>query len=107
MSGESRCAVNQSAQEVHMFRSFEGTSDVTVEMNNLCLQLFDRWCETRSVIPFAYLMKAWPIAVPDPPSMMHLSDVLRNLTAAHSDCLETDERQIAEKLIGVAKEMYM
>jgi hypothetical protein len=39
--------------------------------------------------------------------MMHLSDVLRNLTMAHSDCLETDERQIAEKLIGVAKQMYM
>jgi hypothetical protein len=90
-----------------MFRSFEESPGVASEMNDLCLQLFDRWCEARSVVPLSYLMAAWPIAVPEPPSARHLSDVLRSLMSAHSDCLETDERQIAEKLIGVANQMYM
>jgi hypothetical protein len=90
-----------------MFRSLEERPDAASEMNDLCLQLFDRWCEARSVIALSYLMTAWPIAVPEPPSARHLCDVLRNLMTAHSDCLETDERQIAEKLIGVANQMYM
>ena len=90
-----------------MFKSFEESHDAASEMNDLCLQLFDRWCEARSVVALSYLMTAWPIAVPEPPSARHLSDVLRNLMSAHADCLENDERQLAEKVIGVANQMYM
>ena len=33
------------------------------ELNELCLALFDGWCERRCVIPLANLLHGWPLGL--------------------------------------------
>lgn len=35
-------------------------------VENICLTLFDRWCERRNVVALAYLLHRWPLVDDSP-----------------------------------------
>lgn len=76
-------------------------SDKTNEIEHLCLQLFDRWCKQRSVIPLAYLMHAWPVCVSDTWARVRLLSTLRELRQFHSCSLQPDDHQAIERFVMI------
>jgi hypothetical protein len=64
------------------------------ELERLCLPLFDRWCERKSVLPLAYLMSAWPII-----SLSRLLHALRALLQYHPQTLTPDEYQVVAQIL--------
>jgi hypothetical protein len=64
------------------------------EIDELCIALFDRWCERRTITPLTYLLRAWPIL----PSALHperaVSRALRDLARFHGEALDDEEREL-------------
>ncbi|MFL9890117.1 hypothetical protein P0D71_00140 [Paraburkholderia sp. RL17-383-BIF-A] len=52
-------------------------------INAMCLCLFDRWCETRSVAPLTYLLQGWPMMNSEPDALRRLGNALRELRRQH------------------------
>jgi len=73
----------------------------TNEINQLCLRLFDGWCERRCVIPLAYLMHAWPIPTASPLARIRLQSTLRDLKQSHADSLTQDDHHVVEQLLAI------
>ncbi|MFM0207105.1 hypothetical protein PQQ96_06815 [Paraburkholderia sediminicola] len=48
-------------------------------INAVCMHLFDLWCESRSVVPLACLLKGWPLTNSDPDAIRCLGNALRDL----------------------------
>jgi hypothetical protein len=74
----------------------EGTSlNVTSErlafVEQICLTLFDRWCEQRNVIALTYLMYRWPVTGDDPSLVERLVQSLRELGEYHHESLRNEE----------------
>jgi hypothetical protein len=69
------------------------------EMERLCLQIFDRWCEQRNVIPLAYLFHAWPIVMSDRVARTRLLNTLQDLRHFHADALTPDDESVIERLM--------
>jgi hypothetical protein len=78
-----------------MTRDFSETN-VLEEIDQLCLLLFDNWCERRSVIPLSYLMHAWPILKGVPLARMRLLNTLQELRQFHPDSLSIEDHQVIE-----------
>ncbi|WP_207004955.1 hypothetical protein [Trinickia mobilis] len=72
------------------------------EIDQLCLRLFDSWCERRSVIPLAYLMHAWPIPAASPLATIRLQRTLRGLQQFHDDCLTHDDHHVIEQVLAIS-----
>lgn len=62
------------------------------ELNELCLALFDGWCERRCVIPLAYLLHGWPLVDATQWSFNRLRDNLRDLECWHLNDLSEEDR---------------
>ncbi|CAE6738927.1 hypothetical protein R69927_00817 [Paraburkholderia domus] len=52
-------------------------------INAMCMHLFDLWCESRSVVPLAHLLKGWPLTNSDPEAIRRLGNALRDLRRHH------------------------
>ncbi|MGF6606227.1 hypothetical protein OKW45_001127 [Paraburkholderia sp. WSM4175] len=57
--------------------------DSIEHINAMCLHLFNLWCETRSVVPLTYLLRAWPLMNSDPETLRRLGTALRDLRRQH------------------------
>lgn len=71
------------------------------EMDQLCLYLFDGWCERRSVIPLAYLMHAWPILPAGPLARIRLLSALQELRQFHADSLTQDDHLVIKRVLSI------
>lgn len=71
----------------------------------LCMRLFDTWCDTRSVKPLAYLLKAWPLRNGEPATIRGLSDVLHNLRNQHPNALTVEMTDILPELADCIEEL--
>lgn len=78
---------------------------LAAEIASLCIVLFDRWCEKRSVVPLAYLMHTWPIVKPTPPLIRRLSSTLRELVIFHADALDAEDHQMVRDVIEMANRL--
>lgn len=76
---------------------------VATEIDSVCMILFDRWCEKRSVVPLAYLMYTWPIVSPTLPLIERLSSTLRDLVNYHFDTLDVEDHQMISNVIRMAE----
>ena len=76
--------------------------DLPDALHDLCLQLFDIWCEKRSVIPLAYLMHAWPTSNPDAQARGRLLCALRDLQMWHAEALSKEEHQMIGRLLTLS-----
>lgn len=71
-------------------------------MDRLCVHLFDRWCEHRSVIPLVYLMQAWPIVTATEFARTRLNRHLRELLHFHPESLTREDRQVIAEILAVS-----
>lgn len=55
--------------------------------NEVCMALFDGWCERRNVVALAYLMHSWPLTGKDLSLIRRLLQSLRELEEHHLDSL--------------------
>jgi hypothetical protein len=63
-------------------------------VEQMCLALFDRWCEQRNVLALAYLMYGWPLAGDDPSLVRRLVQSLRELGEHHHEALRCEEHAL-------------
>lgn len=61
-------------------------------VNEVCMLLFDEWCDRRNVVALTYLMHGWPIVGCDVVMVRRLLRSLRELEKYHYDALA--EREI-------------
>ncbi|SIT37342.1 conserved hypothetical protein [Paraburkholderia ribeironis] len=66
-----------------MVPHLSGRENEIEHINVMCLQLFDRWCEARSVVPLRHLLRGWPLMNSDPESLRRLGTALRDLRREH------------------------
>jgi len=77
----------------------QGTSPDEDDINHMCLQLFDGWCERRSVVPLAYLMHVWPLLNSGRLLRGRLQATLMELQRFHPELLtQTDHLRIRRVL---------
>jgi len=68
-------------------------------VEQICLTLFDRWCEQRNVLALAYLMYRWPLAGDDPSLVRRLVQSLRELGEHHHESLRNEETALLGLLL--------
>jgi hypothetical protein len=64
------------------------------QVNDLCITLFDRWCEHREITPLIYLLYAWPLFPSEPHPVRRLSAALRDLSMFHMETLDDIDRDL-------------
>lgn len=74
--------------------------DAGDELQQLCLQLFDSWCERRSVVPLAYLLHGWPILDAEARGRTRLHGALRHLQTCHAETLSADDHQLIGRVLA-------
>ena len=82
-----------------------GQTALADELEQLCGELFERWCDRRRVIPLAHLMQNWPIVSPSPPRFCSVACSLRQLADSDPDSLDTDDRRLIESLVTIASRL--
>ena len=68
-------------------------------VEQICLTLFDRWCEQRNVLALTYLMYRWPLAGDDPSLVRRLVHSLRELREHHHESLRNEETALLGLLL--------
>ncbi|MGF6758062.1 hypothetical protein [Paraburkholderia sp. GAS42] len=79
----------------------QGSQPSKLEIDELCMILFNRWCERRSVTPLAYLMHSWPMPSRASHVIRRLSETLKELEMSHADSLTFEERRLLAKLVDL------
>lgn len=75
-----------------------GSQSSKLEIDELCMILFNRWCERKSVTPLAYLMHSWPMPSRASHVIRRLSETLKELEMFHAESLTFEERRLLAKL---------
>jgi len=73
------------------------------QVNDLCTELFDRWCERREITPLVYLLHAWPILPSTPRPVEALSAALHDLRIFHAEALDDLDHQLIEEIQVLAE----
>lgn len=68
-------------------------------IEQICLTLFDQWCEQRNVLALAYLMYGWPLTNDDPSSVRRLLQSLRELGEHQHETLPSEEIALIDLLL--------
>jgi hypothetical protein len=74
-----------------------------LEIERICMRLFDTWCEQRSVLPLAYLMHAWPLAEHTENALKRLSQSLGELLCFNSKMISKIDRELILKIVHILK----
>ncbi|CAB3810552.1 hypothetical protein LMG27177_07286 [Paraburkholderia fynbosensis] len=77
--------------------------DSIEHINAMCLHLFHLWCETRSVVPLTYLLRAWPLMNSDPETLRRLGTALRDLRRQHLHDFNDGSFQEVCRAIGLCR----
>lgn len=78
----------------------------TVErIDELCIRLFELWCEERKLVPLAYLLHCWPLTGHDAVAVKRLADAMSDLCQFQTPKLGTRESMLAREIIGYAREI--
>ena len=64
------------------------------QVDDLCIALFDRWCERREVTPLIYLLHAWPLFPSNPHPVKRLKAALSDLSTFHTETLDDMDREL-------------
>jgi hypothetical protein len=79
---------NATSSQRVMIAYLSERENVVEQVNSLCLQLFDTWCESRSVTALAYLMHCWPLIESTPAALRRLGETMCDLRRYHADQLD-------------------
>ncbi|WP_244197651.1 hypothetical protein [Caballeronia ptereochthonis] len=72
------------------------------QLDNVCVVLFDRWCERREVTSLRYLLHACPFLPSTPRLIGRVSASLRELLTLHPDSPGTQDRRLKASLLSLA-----
>ena len=71
------------------------------QIDDLCIALFDRWCERREITPLIYLLHAWPLFSSKPRPVKRLAAALRDLSMFHTETLDDMDRELIDNVHAV------
>ncbi|MFL9965181.1 hypothetical protein PQR02_29850 [Paraburkholderia sediminicola] len=72
------------------------------QVDDLCIALFDRWCERRAITPLIYLLHAWPFFPSTPQPVKTVSAALRELLKFHLEALDHGDRELIASVNALA-----
>jgi hypothetical protein len=84
--------------------STSGSDDICrlqKQVDDLCIVLFDRWCERREITPLIYLLHVWPLVPSKPPSVKRLAAALRDLSMFHTETLDDMDRALIDHVHAI------
>lgn len=70
------------------------------KLDELCLELFESFCERRSIVALAYLMHGWPLVVQNATTCRRLLDNLVELGRWHLSELVESEKILVDQIIA-------
>ena len=76
------------------------TSPEPEALNALCTQLFESFCEHRSVLPLAYLMHVWPLVEDSEEGLCMLRQGLLDLQQWHADEIDATENLLISQIVS-------
>ncbi|RDK00994.1 hypothetical protein [Paraburkholderia lacunae] len=88
-----------------MIPYLSGRENEVEYINSICLNLFDTWCENRSVTPLGYLLHCWPLLDSGPRAIRRLGDTLRELRKSHPETLNVKTSQALRELADCVDEI--
>lgn len=94
-----RSELHQQARSVDAVSHLNATGEHLVLTEQICLTLFDRWCEQRNVLALAYLLHAWPLVGNAALQTRRLLQSLRELTEYHREILLSEELDLLGVLL--------
>lgn len=68
------------------------------QIDDLCIALFNHWCERRELIPLVYLLHVWPFLPTTPHPVGALSAALRDLLVFHDETIDDRGRQLIDDI---------
>jgi hypothetical protein len=68
------------------------------QVDDLCIALFDRWCERREITPLIYLLHAWPLFPSNPYPVKRLGAALHDLSTFHAETLDEGDRELIDNI---------
>jgi hypothetical protein len=68
------------------------------QIDEICLRLFDSWCDTRNVISLTFLLRCWPLISMDAASLRQLRHTLGELQESHGNILAEEQAQLLVEL---------
>ncbi|WP_206996556.1 hypothetical protein [Trinickia mobilis] len=83
--------------------SVEVDFDLHRQIDELCIALFDRWCERRELTPLIYLLHAWPFYPATLRPIETLSAALRELLIFHADTVDELDRQLIGDIHAIGR----
>jgi len=82
----------------------EDQSRLRKQLDDLCIELFDRWCERRELTPLLYLLHAWPFLPSTPHPVRGVSAALRDLSTFHKEALDDHDQRLIASVLSLAHE---
>lgn len=83
MTAYDACIVYRHLPGAVMFPYLSERENSVEHINTMCLNFFDVWCESRSVVPLRHLLSGWPLTNSDPEALRRLATALRDLRRHH------------------------
>lgn len=72
------------------------------QVDDICIVLFDRWCERRELTPLIYLLHAWPFFASTRHPVKTISAALRDLSRFHREVLDNGDRELIANVLALA-----
>jgi hypothetical protein len=79
----------------------DGPAHLRKQVDDLCILLFDRWCERREITPLLYLLHAWPFLSSTPHPVRHVSSALRDLSRFHREALDNQDQELIASILAL------
>jgi len=74
------------------------------QVDDLCIELFDRWCQRRELAPLVYLLHVWPFSPSTPFPFEAVSAALRDLSRFHTEALDNGDRELIASIHALLRD---
>ncbi|WP_246279062.1 hypothetical protein [Paraburkholderia ultramafica] len=72
------------------------------QVDELCIALFDRWCERRELTALRYLLHVWPFSPAARQPIKTVSAALSDLSMFHREVLDNRDRELIGCVLALA-----
>lgn len=79
----------------------DGAAHLRKQVDDLCILLFDRWCERREITPLLYLLHAWPLLPSTPHPARLVCSALRDLSRFHREALDNEDQELIASILAL------
>jgi hypothetical protein len=93
--------IRSRTREEHRNSSTDDEYRLRRQADDLCVALFDRWCERREITPLTYLLHAWHLFPSKPHPVRRLAATLRDLSMFHAEMLDDMDRELIDNVHAI------